>query len=39
MFFAFARPFDPAELAEIKLQTNAWEAEYARAPPTPSRGR
>ncbi|HUY93072.1 MAG TPA: DUF4416 family protein [Pirellulales bacterium] len=27
-FLAFQRPFDPAELAEIKLATNAWEAEY-----------
>ena len=30
MFFAFTRPFDPGDLAETKLQTNAWEAEYAR---------
>ncbi len=29
IFYAFARPFDPAQLAEIKLQTNAWEADYA----------
>lgn len=27
-FLALERPFDPAELAEIKLATNAWEAEY-----------
>jgi len=30
-FFAFRRPFDPAELVQIKLQTNRWEAEYAAA--------
>ena len=28
-FFAFERPIDPAALADIKRQTNAWEAEYA----------
>lgn len=28
-FFVFELPFDPGELAEIKLQTNQWEAEYA----------
>lgn len=29
IFFAFARPFDPAELVEVKLCTNRWEQEYA----------
>ena len=29
-FFTFTRPLDPADVAEIKLQTNAWEEEYAR---------
>lgn len=29
-FLALASPFDPAELAEIKLVTNAWEAEYTQ---------
>ena len=29
-FLALASPFDPAELAEIKLATNAWEAEYTQ---------
>ncbi len=29
VFFAFQRPFDPAELVEIKLSTNQWEEEYA----------
>ena len=28
-FLAFERLLDPATLAEIKRQTNAWEAEYA----------
>lgn len=28
-FFAFERLLDPGELADIKLQTNAWELEYA----------
>ena len=28
-FFTFAAPFDPAGLAEVKLQTNRWEREYA----------
>ena len=27
-FLAFERRIDPGELAEIKRQTNAWEAEY-----------
>ncbi len=30
VFFAFARPFDPGDLAEVKLQTNRWEQEYAQ---------
>jgi hypothetical protein len=30
-FFTFACPFDPAELIDVKLLTNAWEVEYARA--------
>ena len=29
VFFAFERPFDPADLIEIKLQTNDWEDRYA----------
>jgi hypothetical protein len=28
-FFAFERLIDPAALADIKRQTNEWEAEYA----------
>jgi hypothetical protein len=28
-FLAFEKPFDPAELVELKLQTNQWEAQYA----------
>jgi hypothetical protein len=28
-FWAFERLIDPATLVELKLQTNAWEAEYA----------
>jgi hypothetical protein len=31
VFWAFQRPFDPAELADIKRQTNAWEIEFAAA--------
>jgi hypothetical protein len=31
VFWTFGRPFDPAELVEIKLQTNRWEQEYAAA--------
>ena len=31
MFYAFQRPFDPAELVDIKLETNRWEEEYASA--------
>ena len=30
VFFAFTRPFDPGEMAEIKLQTNQWEREYSQ---------
>lgn len=30
VFFALERPFDPAGLAAVKLQTNAWEEEYRR---------
>jgi hypothetical protein len=29
VFFAFRRLLNPAELADIKLETNRWEAEYA----------
>ncbi|HID76712.1 MAG TPA: DUF4416 family protein [Planctomycetaceae bacterium] len=29
VFYLFEEPFDPAALAEVKLQTNAWEREYA----------
>ena len=29
VFFVFAELFDPAVLADNKLQTGAWEAEYA----------
>ncbi len=28
-FFAFQRLFDPADLVDVKLLTNAWEDEYA----------
>jgi hypothetical protein len=28
-FWAFDEPIDPARLADIKLQTNVWEADYA----------
>jgi hypothetical protein len=30
-FLLFQRPFDPAELVDIKIETNAWELEYAAA--------
>jgi hypothetical protein len=30
LFWAFERPIDPATLPEIKHQTNAWEADYAK---------
>ena len=29
VFFVFEKPFDPSNLAAIKLQTNRWEEEYA----------
>jgi len=29
VFFTFDRPFDPADMVDVKLQTNAWEQEYA----------
>jgi len=29
VFFAFQRPFDPADLVDVKLLTNTWEDEYA----------
>jgi hypothetical protein len=29
-FLAFERLIDPAELAAIKLETNTWEADYAK---------
>lgn len=29
VFFAFERPFDSAELPELKLLTNRWERQYA----------
>ena len=35
VFFAFQRPFDPAKIVEIKLQTNGSEAEYAARAETP----
>ena len=28
-FFTFIRPFDPADLVDVKLLTNKWEDEYA----------
>ncbi|MEX0865943.1 MAG: DUF4416 family protein [Pirellulales bacterium] len=28
-FWAIQQPFDPGELAELKIETNAWEQEYA----------
>lgn len=31
VFFTFQRPLDPAELVEIKLETNRWEEQYAAA--------
>ena len=30
IFLTLTRPFDPGDLAEIKLQTNRWEEEYTR---------
>ncbi len=29
-FWAFERLIDPGEIVELKLQTNVWEAEYAK---------
>ncbi|MBN1911939.1 MAG: DUF4416 family protein [Pirellulales bacterium] len=29
VFWTFKRPFDPAELPQVKLITNQWEDEYA----------
>ena len=29
VFLTFPLPFDAAELVDVKLQTNAWEREYA----------
>jgi hypothetical protein len=29
VFWAFAQPIDPGCLVELKLQANAWEAQYA----------
>ncbi|MGA2059399.1 MAG: DUF4416 family protein [Thermoguttaceae bacterium] len=29
VFFGFQQPFDPADLVDVKLLTNAWEDEYA----------
>jgi hypothetical protein len=29
VFWTFSRPWDPAELADVKLLTNRWEEEYA----------
>ena len=37
VFFAFQRPFDPAELVDIKLETNRWEEEYRRRQAGPCR--
>ena len=31
VFLAFERLIDPAELPELKIQTNLWEEEYASA--------
>lgn len=35
VFFALERPFDPAELADVKLTTNAWEEEYRQVAGVP----
>lgn len=38
VFFAFARPYDPANLVDTKLETNRWEEAYAElADPAESR--
>jgi hypothetical protein len=29
VFFVFEKPFDPADMVDVKLLTNAWEDEYA----------
>ncbi|OHB68984.1 MAG: hypothetical protein A2V70_12165 [Planctomycetes bacterium RBG_13_63_9] len=29
VFWLLQRPFDPADLADVKLQTNRWEHDYA----------
>jgi hypothetical protein len=29
VFYAFEKPFDPADMVDVKLLTNAWEDEYA----------
>ena len=31
VFFVFQQPYDPADLVDTKLLTNAWEEEYAQA--------
>lgn len=31
VFFVFQEPYDPANLVDTKLLTNAWEEEYAQA--------
>jgi hypothetical protein len=31
VFWVFERPYDPADLAQTKLLTNAWENEFAAA--------
>lgn len=30
VFFVFAPPYDPGQLVQTKLQTNAWEEQYAQ---------
>ncbi len=35
VFFAFSRPFDPAGLVDVKLETNRWEETYAGIAPYP----
>jgi hypothetical protein len=35
VFFALERAFDPAELADVKLATNAWEEEYRQVAGVP----
>jgi hypothetical protein len=36
VFFAFQRPWDPAGLVDIKLETNRWETEYSAQAAAPS---